>query len=69
MTEKRARRRFKQTVSLGDRLTEEAKRLRKQAQGTPPGIQRERLVRRARQLDTAAHVNEWITSPGLRPPI
>lgn len=68
MTEKKTRRRFKQTVSLGDRLTEEAQRLRKEAQVTPPGIRRERLMRRARQLDTAANVNEWINSPGLVPP-
>ena len=43
-------RRFTQTISLEESLPEEAKRLRKQAQGTLPGIERERLVRRARQL-------------------
>jgi hypothetical protein len=44
-------RRFAQAISLEESLPEEAKRLRKQAQGTPPGIERERLVRRARQLE------------------
>ncbi len=68
MTEKITRRRFKQTVSLGDRLTEEAQRLRNQAKGVQPGIKRDRLIRRARQLETAANVNEWIASPGLAPP-
>jgi hypothetical protein len=68
MTKKETRRRFRQTVSLGDRLTEEAQRLRREAQGTPPGIQRERLMRRARQCDTAANVDKWISSPGLVPP-
>jgi hypothetical protein len=43
------RRRFTQTTSLEVSLADEAKRLRKQAQGTPPGIERERLVRRARE--------------------
>ena len=61
------RRRFTQTTSLEGRLAEEAKRLRKQAQGTPPGIERERLVRRARQLETASRMNEWLTS-GLQAP-
>jgi hypothetical protein len=49
-------------------LAEKAKRLRKQAQGTPPGIERERLVRRARQLETASRMNEWLTSRGLQAP-
>jgi hypothetical protein len=57
--------RFTQTSSLED-LADEAKRLRKQAQGTPPGIERERLVRRARQLETAFLMNEWLTSRGLQ---
>jgi hypothetical protein len=42
--------------------------LRKEARGTPHGLQRERLIRRARQAETAAHINEWLRSPGLRAP-
>jgi predicted trehalose synthase len=60
------RRHFTQTMTLEERPAEEAKRLRKQAQGTPPGIERERLVRRARQAETASHVTEWPTSSGLQ---
>jgi len=33
-----------------------------------PGPQRDGLLRKIRQLDTASHMNEWLTSPGLRPP-
>ena len=62
------RRRFTQTTSLEESLAEEAKRLRKQAQGTPPGIERERLVRRARQTETASRMTEWLTSRGLQAP-
>nr|WP_247511553.1 hypothetical protein [Bradyrhizobium sp. 157] len=62
------RRRFKQTTSLVERLTEEAKRLRKEARGTPPGLARERLIRKARQAETAVHIQEWLTSPGLQAP-
>ena len=61
-------RRFTQTISLEGSFPEEAKRLRKQAQGTLPGIERERLVRRARQLETASRMNEWLTSRGLQAP-
>jgi hypothetical protein len=26
------------------------------------------LIRRARQAETALHLNEWVNSPGLQPP-
>jgi hypothetical protein len=63
-----SRRRFKQTISLGDRLAEEAVRLRQQARGTPQGILRERLLRKARQNETAININKWLASPGLKSP-
>jgi hypothetical protein len=53
------RRRFEQIRPLDQRLEEEAKRLRKEAQGTPPGVEREKLVRRARQAETALRIQEW----------
>lgn len=62
------RRRFKQTPPLDQRLEEQAKRLRKEAQGTPPGVERDKLIRLARQAETAAHMDEWLSSPGLRTP-
>jgi hypothetical protein len=62
------RRRFKQLPSLEARLAEEAKRLREEAKLLPPGALREELIRRARHAETASRVNEWLTSPGLRPP-
>jgi hypothetical protein len=61
--------RFSQKIdSLEDRLAEEAAKLRKEAKGTPPGIERERLMRRARQAETGSHMSEWLRSPGLQPP-
>lgn len=62
------RRRFKQTVSLSDRLAAEARRLRDEAKALSPGARRERLLRKARQLETASHINEWLASPGLQSP-
>ncbi len=50
------------------RLAEEAQRLRKEAQGIPPGIERERLIRRVRHAETAAYMHEGLTSSGLQPP-
>jgi hypothetical protein len=40
---------------LADRLKEEGTNLRKQAEGMPTGIRREELLRKARQVDDAAH--------------
>jgi hypothetical protein len=62
------RRRLKQTLSLEERLAEEAKRLREEAKLLPPGPQRETLLRKARQCDTGSHMSEWLRSPELRPP-
>ncbi|WP_407169800.1 hypothetical protein [Bradyrhizobium sp. ORS 111] len=62
------RRRVKQVHSLEHRLTEEAKSLREEAKTLPPGIEQERLLMKARQADTAAHISEWLSSPGLMPP-
>ena len=62
------RRRFKQDSSLDQRLLERAERLRTEARGTPPGVQRDRLLRLARQAETGARMSEWLSSPGLQPP-
>jgi len=64
----RKRRRFKQTVSLEQRLINEASRLRQEAKLMRPCARRDSLIRKARQLDTASHMSEWLNSPGLRPP-
>ncbi len=62
------RRRFKQIDRLDKRLAQEAKRLRDEARGTPAGIERQRLLRRARQAETASQIDQWLTSKGLQPP-
>jgi hypothetical protein len=62
------RRSFKQSAPLDQRLEEQAKRLRKEAKGTPPGVEREKLIRQARQAEMAAHIQQCLTSPGLQAP-
>lgn len=59
----------KYSTSLYQRLNEEAQRRRKEARGTPPGIERERLLRKARQADNASQMTEWLSSRGLRAPM
>jgi hypothetical protein len=62
------RRRFKQTETLEERLAKEAERLKAQVQTMPPGLERDRLLRKARQAETASHMNDWLASPGLQSP-
>jgi len=62
------RRRFKQQLTLQDRLVSWAKQILEQAKRLPPGPEREALLKKARQADVAAHLDDWAHSPGLRPP-
>jgi hypothetical protein len=62
------RRRFKNVLSFPDGVPQEAERLRAEAERLPRGPQRHDLERKARQAETAAHIDEWLKSPGLRPP-
>lgn len=61
------RRRVKHTVTFEEGLAQEAALMRERARGLPPGKDRDILIKRARQAEVAAHINEWLTSPGLRP--
>jgi hypothetical protein len=62
------RKRIKQTATFEERLAEQARRLKAQAAEMPFGRDRDDLLRRARQAETAAHMNEWLNSPGLASP-
>jgi hypothetical protein len=60
--------RDKRTTSLKDHLIQDAENLRRQAQQMPPGVRQDELLRKARQAETAAGVDDWLSSPGLQPP-
>jgi hypothetical protein len=62
------RRRFKQTRPLEERLADEAQRLRLIASEMPSGAAKEAALRKARQTETASHMTDWMTSPGLQSP-
>jgi hypothetical protein len=62
------RRRFKHTTPFEQRLAQEAERARAEADVLPEGAQRDLLLEKARQAETASHISEWLASPGLRPP-
>jgi hypothetical protein len=54
--------------SLEGKWHEQAERFKRQAEKLPYGKEREELLRMARQLEIASHINEWVSSPGLSPP-
>jgi hypothetical protein len=56
------------TPPFDQRLAQEALRIQEQVKSLPHGKEREILVRKARQLETALRVNEWLSSPGLSAP-
>jgi hypothetical protein len=62
------RRRFKQVDSLQDRLNTWANKLREQIDRLPDGPERDALMKKLRQADTASHIEVWAKSPGLQPP-
>lgn len=62
------RRRIKHEKTFEERLAEEAHRFRVAAEALPPGTAQELLLRRARQAESAAHLNQWLKAPGQQLP-
>lgn len=54
--------------SLEDQWRDEAESCKADAEKLPPGPERDHLLRTARQLKTASHMTDWLSSPGLKPP-
>ena len=55
-------------LSLEQKWREQAEAFKREADKLPYGKEREELLRMARQLETASHINEWVSSPGLSSP-
>jgi len=62
------RRRFKQTTTLAQRLTQEASHLRKEARSLSPGPEQALVWRKIRQVETALRFDAWLTVPREPPP-
>jgi len=61
--------RVNHVLTFEERLAEEAKKFKEAAEREPRGsTSRELLLRRARQAETAAHLSDWLRSPGLASP-
>jgi hypothetical protein len=62
------RRRFRQKESLKERLASFAEDMRARASRLAPGTKQDDLLMKARQADTALHIDEWANSSRLPPP-
>ncbi len=49
-------------------IAAEKARLEAKAAELPHGAEKEQLLRKIRQLNTAAHMGDWLSSGGLKPP-
>lgn len=54
--------------TFNENIAAEKAKLEAQAVKLKPGPQRDQLLRKLRQLETASHMSEWLSSPGLQPP-
>ena len=71
MTEKRSHLTAAQRATrpaLEDRIFQAIKDLEERVKNLPPGLEREKLTRRIRVMNTSNHLNDWLASPGLRTP-
>lgn len=54
--------------TFSDNIAAEKAKLEAQLAKLKPGPQMDTLLRKIRQLETAAHMSEWLSSPELQPP-
>jgi hypothetical protein len=69
------RRRFKQPLtiqdrlaSFPDRLASFAKEAREKASLLPPGQDQNELISKAREAEFLSRIDGWLNSPGVQPP-
>lgn len=56
------------SASIEEKWKRQSEALRLKAEGLPHGKEKDALLKMARQLETASQINQWISSPGLKPP-
>jgi hypothetical protein len=56
----------KQTIE--EKWHQQSRAAKEEAEKLPHGREREALAKKARQLETASQINQWLSSPELKPP-
>ncbi|EAQ33539.1 hypothetical protein NB311A_10006 [Nitrobacter sp. Nb-311A] len=62
------RRRFKQSISLKDRLSAFITAMQASADITPPGPERDEMLKKVQAAQTAVEIDGWTNSHDLQPP-
>mgnify|MGYP001285211852 CR=1 FL=1 len=62
------RRHFNQTTSFKDRLATFARLMRERAELMPPGDEKDAMLRKANEAETASEIDQWFRSSELKPP-
>jgi hypothetical protein len=55
-------------ITIEQKWHQQSEAAKNEAQKLPHGKERDALVRKARQLETASQINQWLSSPELKPP-
>jgi hypothetical protein len=55
-------------ISIEQKWHQQSEAAKSAAEKLTQGKEREDLLRKARQLETASHINQWLSSSGLQPP-
>jgi hypothetical protein len=55
-------------ITIEQKWRQQSEAAKAKAQKLPHGKERDALVRMARQLETASKINQWLSSPELKPP-
>jgi hypothetical protein len=55
-------------ITIEEKWHQQSQEATNEAEQLPHGKERDALVRKARQLETASHINEWLSSAGLQQP-
>ncbi|MBR0696311.1 hypothetical protein [Bradyrhizobium lablabi] len=61
-------RRRSQPHTFEENMDAEKARVEEAFENIEPGPERDLLERKLCQIETASHIHEWLTSPGLQPP-
>ena len=56
-------------MSIEQKWHQQSETARDEAEKLPPGKARDALERKARQLETASQLNQWLSSTELKPPV
>jgi hypothetical protein len=55
-------------MTIEEKWHQQAEATKSEAEKLPEGRERDALMTKARRLQTASEVNQWLSSPGLKPP-